>query len=148
MSIFEPIFRDVAYWNTITKICGQPHRLLALGSLAELGQPRNAAGYFRSSIFSRRLSTTLNTRSRDTTEVVFKSLLSRPAVKLANMSNLSDQCEPSGGSPRQPLTSPESPTSKTSAETPAEPDLPPLTDHEFKTYNRMAVKMDYFVRPP
>lgn len=26
----------------------------------------------------------------------------------------------------------------------AKPELPPLTDHEFKTYNRMAVKMNYF----
>jgi hypothetical protein len=27
----------------------------------------------------------------------------------------------------------------------AKPELPPLTDNEFRTYNRMAVKMNYFV---
>ncbi|KAH6664378.1 hypothetical protein F5X68DRAFT_237309 [Plectosphaerella plurivora] len=41
-------------------------------------------------------------------------------------------------------TQPESPSSTVPDEAKAKPELPPLTDHEFKAFNRMAVKMNYF----
>lgn len=37
---------------------------------------------------------------------------------------------------------------KPEASKPEQEQLPPLSDHEFRVYNRLADKMEYFVRPP
>lgn len=43
----------------------------------------------------------------------------------------------------QPVEAPKTKDSK-----PEQEQLPPLSDHEFRVYNRLAEKMDYFVRTP
>ena len=48
-------------------------------------------------------------------------------------------------SPEETEVKPEASSSKDEK---SEPALPPLSDHEFKQYNRLAEHMDYFVRTP
>lgn len=54
------------------------------------------------------------------------------------MSATEDKPEAIGGQPAECL--------KTEAPKPKEEELPPLSDHEFRVYNRLADKMEYFVR--
>jgi hypothetical protein len=52
----------------------------------------------------------------------------------------------SAGQPQPDKTEASSAGASSSAAAKTEPELPPLTDHEFLQYNRLAETMDYFVR--
>lgn len=63
----------------------------------------------------------------------------------ANMSSSTTDQDPSSQKEAAGQAEAAAAAAETIREEPAAPALPPLTDHEFKQYNRLAEHMDYFV---